>query len=124
MKQRFRRRSDRTRLLLAAGFGAMWAARSLRLKSYDLLGRTVVITGGSRGLGLALAREVAAQGARVAICARDADSLERARHSLEQLGAAVMAEPCDVTEPDSVSRFFERVHERFGPVDVLVNNAG
>jgi NAD(P)-dependent dehydrogenase (short-subunit alcohol dehydrogenase family) len=111
--------------MLAAGFGALWAVRRLRLMSYSLLGRTVVITGGSRGLGLALAREVSAQGARVAICGRDADSLERALHSLEQLGAGeVLAEPCDITDPESVNRLFERVRERFGPVDVLVNNAG
>jgi NAD(P)-dependent dehydrogenase (short-subunit alcohol dehydrogenase family) len=102
----------------------MWAARRLRLSGYTLAGKTVVITGGSRGLGLALAREVAAQGARVVICARDEDSLERARHSLEQLGAEVLAVSCDVTEPDSVSQLFERVHQRFGPVDVLINNAG
>jgi short-subunit dehydrogenase len=92
--------------------------------SYSLLGRTVVITGGSRGLGLALAREVVAQGARVVICGRDADSLERARQSLEQLGAEVLAEPCDITEPESVNHLFQRVHERFGQVDVLINNAG
>jgi NAD(P)-dependent dehydrogenase (short-subunit alcohol dehydrogenase family) len=121
---RFRRKSDRTRLMLAAGFGALWATRRLRLMSYNLLGRTVLITGGSRGLGLALAREVAAQGARVAICGRDADSLERARQSLEQLDAEVLAESCDITDPESVNRLFERVHQEFGPVDVLINNAG
>jgi len=92
--------------------------------SYNLLGKTVLITGGSRGLGLALAREVAAQGARVAICGRDADSLERARHSLEQVGAEVLAHSCDITDPESVNRLLQRVHEGFGPVDVLVNNAG
>jgi short-subunit dehydrogenase len=110
--------------MLAAGLGAVWAARRLRLISYSLLGKTVVITGGSRGLGLALAREVSAQGARVAICGRDADSLERARHSLEQLGAEVLAAPCDITEPSSVSHLFQQIRERFGPVDVLINNAG
>src|SRR3954470_9668308 len=122
--RRFRRKSDRTRLMLAAGFGALWATRRFRLMSYNLLGRTVLITGVSRGLGLALAREVAAQGARVAICGRHTDSLERARQSLEQLDAEVLAEPCDVTDPESVIRLFERVHQGFGPVDVLINNAG
>jgi NAD(P)-dependent dehydrogenase (short-subunit alcohol dehydrogenase family) len=109
---------------MAAGFGAVWAARQLRLSSYVLLGKTVVITGGSRGLGLALAREVAAQGAQVVVCARDVDSLERARQSLEQLGADVLAVPCDVTEPASTTELLRQVHERFGPVDVLINNAG
>jgi NAD(P)-dependent dehydrogenase (short-subunit alcohol dehydrogenase family) len=102
----------------------MWAARRLRLSAYTLAGKTVVITGGSRGLGLALAREVAAQGAKVVICGRDADSLERARHSLEQLGADVLALPCDVTDQASVQQLFQQAHERFGPVDVLINNAG
>jgi NAD(P)-dependent dehydrogenase (short-subunit alcohol dehydrogenase family) len=110
--------------MLAAGLGAVWAAGRLRLMSYSLWGKTVVITGGSRGLGLALAREVSAQGARVVICGRDPDSLERARHSLEQLGAEVLAEPCDVTQPESVDNLFERVRDQFGPVDVLINNAG
>jgi short-subunit dehydrogenase len=121
---RLRRRSDRTRLLLAAGLGAVWAARNLRLSSYTLRGKTVLITGGSRGLGLALAREVAAQGARVAICGRDQGSLERARHSLVQTGANVLALACDITQPSAVSELIEQVHQQFGPVDVLINNAG
>ena len=110
--------------MLAAGLGAMWAVRRLRLSSYTLRGKTVVVTGGSRGLGLALAREVAAQGARVAICARDADTLERARQSLTQISDDVMAAICDITQPPSVSQLLAQVHQRFGPVDVLVNNAG
>lgn len=94
------------------------------MSSYSLTGRTVVITGGSRGLGLALAREVAAQGARVVICGRDAGSLDRARQSLTHIGADVLAVVCDVTEPASVYELIDQVHRRFGPVDVLVNNAG
>src|ERR1700704_4776624 len=82
LQGRFRRKSDRARLMFAAGLGAAWAIRRLRLSSYTLPGKTVVVTGGSRGLGLALAREVAAQGARVAICGRDTGSLERARQLL------------------------------------------
>lgn len=110
--------------MLAAGLGAAWALRRLRLSSYTLPGKTVVVTGGSRGLGLALAREVAAQGARVAICGRDAGSLERARQSLAQISADVLAVTCDITQQASVSQLLEQVHQRFGPVDVLVNNAG
>src|SRR6476660_802644 len=75
---KYRRKSDRNRLLLAAGMGAFWAARQLRLGSYTLWNKTLLITGGSRGLGLALAREAAAQGARVATCGRDQSSLKRA----------------------------------------------
>jgi NAD(P)-dependent dehydrogenase (short-subunit alcohol dehydrogenase family) len=110
--------------MLAAGLGAMWAVRQLRLSSYTLWGKTVLITGGSRGLGLALAREAVAQGAHVAICGRDADSLGRAHQSLSQTGAEVLAVTCDVTQPDSVRALVQQVQERFGPVDVLINNAG
>src|SRR5688572_24553409 len=124
VRRRFRRKSDRVRLMFAAGLGAMWAVRSLRLSSYTLPGKTVVVTGGSRGLGLALAREVAAQGAGVAICGRDPGSLDRARRSLAQISAEVLAVTCDITQPASVAQLFEQVHQRFGPVDVLVNNAG
>jgi short-subunit dehydrogenase len=125
MPRRFQRRSDKTKLVLAAALGAMWAARSLRAgSSYSLRGRTVLITGGSRGLGLALAREMSAQGARLAICGRDAESLERARASLERLGAEVVAIPCDVTDRVSVQTLLQEVRRRLGPVDVLVNNAG
>ena len=85
--------------MFAAGLGAVWAVRRLRLSSYTMPGKTVVVTGGSRGLGLALAREVAAQGARVAICGRDAGSLERARQSLAQISADVLAVTCDITQP-------------------------
>lgn len=123
--RRFQRRSDKTRLVLAAALGTLWVARKLRAgASYSLLGKTVLITGGSRGLGLALAREVVAQGARVAICGRDAESLERARASLEQLGAEIVAVPSDVTDRASVETLLQEVHRRLGPVDVLINNAG
>jgi NAD(P)-dependent dehydrogenase (short-subunit alcohol dehydrogenase family) len=103
---------------------AVWAVRRLRLGSYTLPGKTVLVTGGSRGLGLALAREVAAQGAWVAICGRDSASLERARRSLAQISVDVLAVTCDITQPNSVAQLLEQVHKRFGPVDVLINNAG
>ena len=87
-------------------------------------GRTVLITGGSRGLGLALAREMAGRGARLAICGRDPESLERARASLARAGAEVIAVPCDVTDRNSVEALVEEVHRSLGPIDVLINNAG
>jgi short-subunit dehydrogenase len=124
-RRRFQRRADKTKLVLAAVLGMMWAARRLRARAgYSLLGRTVLITGGSRGLGLALAREMAAEGARLAICGRDAESLERARASLERSGADVTAVPCDLTDRASVESLIQEVGRRLGPVDVLVNNAG
>jgi len=110
-------------LLFAAGV-SLWAARKLRSRSYSLQGRTVLITGGSRGLGLALARQMADEGARLAICGRDPESLERARASLAQSGAEVIAIPADVTDPVSVGELIDAVRQRLGLIDVLVNNAG
>ena len=110
-------------LLIAAGV-SLWAARKLRSRGYSLQGRTVLITGGSRGLGLALARQMADEGARLAICGRDPESLERARASLAQSGAEVIAIPADVTDPVSVGELIDAVRQRLGLIDVLVNNAG
>ena len=122
MKRRARGGSKRS-LLIAAGV-SLWAVRKLRSRDYSLQGRAVLITGGSRGLGLALARQMADEGARLAICGRDQESLERARASLAQSGAEVVAVPADVTDPASVGELIEMVRQRLGPIDVLVNNAG
>ncbi|HEV2860875.1 MAG TPA: SDR family NAD(P)-dependent oxidoreductase [Pyrinomonadaceae bacterium] len=113
-------------VLAAAGAGALLAARAVLSwrRRYDLRGKTVLITGGSRGLGLVLAREFAAEGARVAICARDPGELERARDDLRRRGAEVVAVPCDVTERSQVREMVAVVTGHFGRVDVLVNNAG
>jgi NAD(P)-dependent dehydrogenase (short-subunit alcohol dehydrogenase family) len=113
-------------LYAAAGAGALLAGRAAwrRWHEYDLRGKTVLITGGSRGLGLVLAREFAREGARVAICARDSRELERARADLSGRGAQVLAVPCDVTDKAQVSELTQIVRDRFGRIDVLVNNAG
>src|SRR5215217_4242035 len=95
-----------------------------QLTEFDLNGKTVLITGGSRGLGLVMAREFAREGARLVLCARDETELERARTDIETLGIEVMTVPCDVTDKQSVTEMIERVNSRFGGVDVLVNNAG
>jgi NAD(P)-dependent dehydrogenase (short-subunit alcohol dehydrogenase family) len=113
-------------MLAAAGAGTLMAARALyrRWLEYDLEGKTVLITGGSRGLGLVLAREFAEEGARVAICARDCAELGRAREDLASRGARVFAFPCDVTDRAQVKELVEVVTDHFGGIDVLVNNAG
>jgi NAD(P)-dependent dehydrogenase (short-subunit alcohol dehydrogenase family) len=112
--------------LAAAGAGAYLAARAVydRFGGYDFEGKTVLITGGSRGLGLVLARGFAAEGANVAVCARDPRELERARADLEARGARVFAFPCDVTDRAQVRELVDVVTRHFGRVDVLVNNAG
>jgi NAD(P)-dependent dehydrogenase (short-subunit alcohol dehydrogenase family) len=111
--------------LLAGGAGLVAAYRlTHRPRRYDLAHRTVLITGGSRGLGLVLAREMTRAGARVAICGRDPATLERAQRDLEQRGARVLALPCDVSDREDVSALVRDVTARLGPIDVLVNNAG
>ncbi|MGI8654717.1 MAG: SDR family NAD(P)-dependent oxidoreductase [Pyrinomonadaceae bacterium] len=113
-------------LIAAAGVGAFVAGRAVlrRWREYDLRGKTVLITGGSRGLGLVMAREFAREGARIAICARNSAELERARADLAARGADVLAVLCDVTDKAQVSHLVETVRDRFGRLDVLVNNAG
>jgi NAD(P)-dependent dehydrogenase (short-subunit alcohol dehydrogenase family) len=90
----------------------------------ELRGRTVLITGGSRGLGLLLARRFAQKGARLVLLARDAGELDSARAELEAGGVEVLALPCDVGDAAAVEEAVSRAVHRFGPIDVLVNNAG
>ncbi|TGE28249.1 SDR family NAD(P)-dependent oxidoreductase [Hymenobacter metallicola] len=121
------KRKTRNNWLTAVGVGALVAAASLwtnRRGSYNLEGRVVLITGGSRGLGLVLARQAVAEGARVAICARDADELERARQELSAGGAEVLALSRDLTDAAEVHSLVDEVQQKLGTIDVLVNNAG
>jgi len=112
-------------VLGAAGVGAWLGVRALlRARSYDFRDKAVLITGGSRGLGLVLARELAQEGARLALCARDEADLEHARGDLEARGAQVVTVPCDVTDREKVRQMVRSVRDRFGPIDVLINNAG
>jgi NAD(P)-dependent dehydrogenase (short-subunit alcohol dehydrogenase family) len=112
------------RRLAALGLIVLLARRALgRAPEIELTGRVVLIIGASRGLGLLVARRFAAEGARVAICARDADALERARRWLENEGHDVVAIACDAGDADQVDELVKRVEERLGSVEVLVNNA-
>lgn len=94
----------------------------------QMRGKTVLITGSSRGLGLAMAEEFARQGARIALTARDAEELERARHMLLERTAAntsdVIAVPADLRKQEEAEYLVHRVVETWGRIDVLVNNAG
>jgi NAD(P)-dependent dehydrogenase (short-subunit alcohol dehydrogenase family) len=112
-------------LLLALG-GLLLAGRAARRRkrTLDLRGRTVLLTGGSRGLGLVMARELVAAGARLAIWARDPAELERARRDLADRGGPVLALTCDVTDREQVAALVRRVRAELGPIDVLINNAG
>jgi len=84
----------------------------------------VLITGGSRGLGLALAKEFAQGGAKVAICGRSTESLTQATNLLQSHGYTVLAIPCDVSEETAAEQLVAEVGAQLGPIDVLVNNAG
>jgi len=98
------------------------SARSQRSKSSDhLRGKIAVVTGASRGIGLAIAQALADAGCQVALAARFRDA-RQIREIQQKLGA--FAQSCDVRDERSVSAFFAAVRERFGRVDVLVNNAG
>lgn len=92
-----------------------------------LAGRAAIVTGGSHGLGLEIARAFVTAGARVVVCARDTEALDRARADLESVAAhadAVATIAADVSDPESVERLVAFAVERFSQIHVLVNNAG
>lgn len=114
---------NRTLLLAGLGVASYYAYRALKPR-YDFRNKHVLITGGSRGLGLVMARQLAQAGARLSICSRDANELGRAVNDLRALDARVLAVECDVTDRDRVREFIAVARVRNGPVDVLINNAG
>jgi NAD(P)-dependent dehydrogenase (short-subunit alcohol dehydrogenase family) len=114
---------NRALLLAAAGVGGYLAYRAL-MPRYDFRNKHVLITGGSRGLGLVLARQLKRRGARLSICSRDPDELARALAELSEHGANVFAAECDVTDRGRVREFVTVARRRHGPVDVLIHNAG
>ncbi len=90
----------------------------------NIPGSVLVITGASSGIGMATARRGAALGARVALIARSADVLERLAAELNGQGATAFAFPADLRDPDQTRRAITAAAERFGRIDVLINNAG
>lgn len=90
----------------------------------DLRGATVIVTGGSRGIGPHIAEALAAEGARVALVARSEAELQANARGLSESGAEVVAFPADVTSAEDRRELIQAVEQRLGPVDVLVNNAG
>jgi NAD(P)-dependent dehydrogenase (short-subunit alcohol dehydrogenase family) len=93
-------------------------------KYWDLNEKVVLITGGSRGLGLVLAREFASHGARVAVCARNEQELARVREEFTARGDHFFSTQCDVSDRTQVQSLLRSVESALGAVDVLVNNAG
>lgn len=105
---------------LAIGARAWLRAR----RRIELAGRVVIVTGGSAGLGLMVARQAAKRGARLVLAARGEEDLRKAEAELRQLGADVIAVPTDVSDEGQVRVLVARAVERHGRVDILVNNAG
>jgi short-subunit dehydrogenase len=107
----------------ALGYLAAKAA-ARRAQALDLTGKVVLITGGSRGLGLALTREFAKHGARIAICARDQAELEKVVVEFAWMNDNFLAVICDMTVREQVETMVLQIETLLGPIDVLVNNAG
>ena len=113
-------------LTISAGIAAGIAATLLlrHRTPISFRGKTAFVTGGSRGLGLLIARELLARGAKVAISARDADELARAEQQLRAHGSDVLTIAADMTMREEAEAAVQKIEQQFGPVEILVNNAG
>jgi len=94
------------------------------LRSDANAGRVALVSGGGTGIGRATALEMAGTGARVVVCGRREEPLSQVREEVESHGGACLAVPADLREPEGVSRVVDAALDRFGAIDVLVNNAG
>ncbi len=110
-------------LAVAGGIATSYMLRKPRAP-YSFRDKVVIITGGSRGLGLLMARELAAEGAQLILLARPQDELQRAEEDLGTRGAFVATLPCDVRNREQVQQAIKQVVGHFGRIDVLINNAG
>ena len=93
-------------------------------RSSRLSGRVALVTGGSRGIGRAIAQRFATLGASVAVCGRDRLALEETARKMEKVGAHVFFQLADVTQASEVSELVSNAEASLGPLDILVNNAG
>jgi NAD(P)-dependent dehydrogenase (short-subunit alcohol dehydrogenase family) len=107
-------------VLALAGYVVSRAAR----RTCSFAGKVVLITGGSRGLGLVLARQFCSEGAHVALLARDGDELARAREDLMRRGGSVHSISCDLLDRKQTDAAIREIVDHFGGIDVLINNAG
>ncbi len=95
------------------------------IRLFDLTGRVALVTGGSKGLGHAMAAGLASAGADVVICGRDGEAAQQVAAELaEQYGVSGLGLAADVAQPDQVDELLQQVEQRFGRLDILINNAG
>jgi NAD(P)-dependent dehydrogenase (short-subunit alcohol dehydrogenase family) len=110
----------------ALAAGGLFASKAI-MNSYNkfsLRNKVVLITGGSRGLGLVLARHLADEDAKIVICARSIDELQRASEDLGPRALHFLAVQCDITDRKQVENMVEKVKKEMGNIDILINNAG
>ncbi len=121
-----RRHKYKAATITVASIGAACLAHTAlqRRKEFDLREKVILITGGSRGLGLIMAREFLRAGAKIAICARDVAELECAKADLAAPDNRILTIPCDITMPFEVEAMIQAIRTHYGRIDVLVNNAG
>jgi NAD(P)-dependent dehydrogenase (short-subunit alcohol dehydrogenase family) len=115
------------RVLLLAGALLLFAwlvSRVVRTACYPLRDKVVVITGGSRGLGLVLARHVCARGGNVVLIARDPEELARAKADLAPRGGKTLTIQCDLLDSGQIQSAVRQIIDRFSKIDILINNAG
>ncbi|MFD2922343.1 SDR family oxidoreductase [Halobacillus naozhouensis] len=91
---------------------------------FNLKGKTAIVTGGGRGLGKQIAEGFAESGANVVVCSRKLEACQEVSEALTEHGVESLALPCDVTNTDDIQHVVEKTVERFGRIDILVNNSG
>ena len=120
------KKSHKPLTALAIGIGAAmtWRALLRNKRALDVRDKVVLIVGGSRGFGLVIARQLADEGAHIALCARGETELAKAKSELEARGAHVWTAICDVTNKEQVYDVTQRAHAHFGALDVVICCAG
>ena len=91
---------------------------------FSLKGKVAIVTGGGRGLGEQIAEGFAEAGANVVVCSRKLEACEEVSHKLKNLGVESLALKCDITNPEEVKNVVQQTLEKFGRIDILVNNSG
>ncbi len=94
------------------------------MSKFDLQGKTAIVTGGAGGIGTHISLEYARAGANVVVASRKQENLDKVAAEIEALGAQSLALATDITKPDDVDNLIKQTVDRFGRLDIMVNNAG